>query len=71
MMITVTFKIDEKQHQDFIDMCLQQNQNPSSRLRMIINNELSIFSEQERRRKSRNTDKKIVIGEQYSIPPAY
>jgi hypothetical protein len=70
-MIIVSLKIDEKQLQLFNDMCQFTNTDPSSKLRMMIDTEITLFLEQERRRKSRNVDGWVEIGVQHVIHSAY
>ena len=70
-MITVNLKIDEKQLQLFNDMCQSTNTDPSSKLRMMIDSEITLFLEEERKRKSRNKDGCIEIGVQHVIHSAY
>lgn len=70
-MITVNLKIDEKQLQLFNDMCQSINTDPSSKLRMMIDTEITSFLEQERRRRSRNIDGWVEIGVQHVIHSAY
>jgi hypothetical protein len=70
-MITVNLKIDEKQLQLFYDMCKITNTDPNSKLRMMIETEITLFGEQERRRKSRNFDGCVEIGVQHVIHSAY
>ncbi len=70
-MLTVNFKIDEKQLQLFHDMCQSTNTDPSSKLRMMIDTEITLFFEQERKRKSRKNDGWVDIGVQHVIHSAY
>ncbi len=70
-MITVNLKIDEEQLQLFNDMCQSTNTDPSSKLRMMIDAEITLFLEQERRRKSRNIDGCVEISVQHVIHSAY
>ncbi len=70
-MLTVNFKNDEKQLQLFHDMCQSTNTDPSSKLRMMIDTEITLCLEQERRRRSRNIDGWVEIGVQHVIHSAY
>lgn len=70
-MITVNLKIDEKQLQLFNKMCQSTNTDPNSKLRMMIDTEIALYLEQERRRRSRNIDGWVEIGVQHVIHSAY
>jgi hypothetical protein len=66
-MIIVSLKIDEKQLQLFNDMCQITKTDPSSKLRMMVDSEITLFQEQERRRKARNVDGWVDISVQQQV----
>lgn len=71
-MITVNLKIEEKQLQLFNEMCQFTKTDPSSKIRMMIDTEITLFLEQERKRKSRNIDGWVDISvQQHVIHSAY
>ncbi len=70
-MLTVNFKIREKQLQSFYDICQSTNIDPSSKLRMMIDTEITFFLEQEKRRKCRNADGWVEVSTQHVIHSAY
>lgn len=67
----IEFKIDKERLASFQEMCKITGEEPSSKLRLMISEELDLFWEKYNRRESRLRDGWVEIGVTHVIPPAY
>ena len=69
-MVNVELKIDKIKLDMFNEVCKLSGIEPSTKLRLMIDEEINSYWENHKKRESRN-DKVIEIGISFMIPPAY
>ena len=69
-MVKIELRIEEEQLKKFCEVCKLIGVEPNTKLIMLMENEVSTYWENHKKRESRNANV-IEIGVQHLIPPAY